>query len=294
MFKKNKWLLGIALVCLLASNSLASSAKLSDQVQKSVKAKQHQAVEKSRATIIQEAVSAILQTQKAIKALEKKDKQAALDALAMVLGKLELIMAREPGLTLAPVDVHLETYDLYADVSEIKKEIKKAQELLAVGKVQDARLILSNLASEVDIVITSIPLATYPQAIKKVSKLISQDKLKEAKFALYDLLNTLVVTKHPIPLPILRAEALLKQAKKLAEKKGRSQEESKRLAKLLDQAEQQLKLAQVLGYGNAKDYKAFYAELDKIRKKTSHNKFGQGFFDKIEKMLKQFKDKIFK
>jgi len=255
--------------------------------------KKHKATEKSRHTIIKEAVMAVFETKKAIEYLEKGEKQKALDSLAMIDGKLYLILARQPELSLAPVDVRVETYDIYADIKAIKKAIKKSKILLAEGKVQQAREILHSLASEIDIIVISLPLTTYPKAIKNIARLIDKDKLKEAKYALYDLLNTLVMTKHVIPLPILRAEELLKQAEMLTEKKNRSPKENNKLNSLLSQAKKQLKMAQVLGYGEKKDYERFYAQIENIRKKTQHNRYGKGFFDEIKKSLTEFKNKIF-
>ena len=284
---------------LLVHYALTASAKPASNINKTVRLnqkiaeKKHLATDKSRETIIKEAVMALTETKKAIDYLDKKDKQKALDSLAMVVGKLDLILARQPGLALAPVDVHLETYDIYASISEIKKAVKKSKILLDEGNVQAAREILSSLASEIDVVITSLPLATYPQAIKKIAKLVDKGKLQEAKYALYDLLNTLVITRHVIPLPILRAEELLKQAEKLTEKKDRSNKDNKELNTLLSQAKKQLQMAEILGYGDKKDYEEFYLQISKIEKQTKHNKYGKGFFDELKESLTKFKNKIF-
>jgi len=74
--------------------------------------------------------------------------------------------------------------------------------LLKKGRVQDARALVSGLASEIIIEVVNIPLATYPDAIKAVVPLIEAGKVKEAKAALVAALNTLVITRHIIPLPM--------------------------------------------------------------------------------------------
>ena len=246
-----------------------------------------------RAKIIEEAVQALVQTRKAIAALEKKDRAATLAALERVIGKLEIILAQDPNLALAPVDVVSYALDVHADVASVKKAVDEAVKLLKEGRVQDARGIVANLASELVIDVTNIPLATYPDAIKAVVPLVQAGKFEEAKQALIAALNTLVITRHIVPLPVLRAEHLLAQAEKLAEKKGRSKEEQKQLEDLLEAARKELQFAEVLGYGKREDFKPFYAAIDGIAKKVAGGKHGKGFFDELKKALEKFRADLF-
>ncbi len=289
-----------ALALLLAGPAMATektgntaAGKARTPVEKEVRSSSNRQVSKERAAIIKEAVDALAQTRKALDAIEKKKKQQALDALATVTGKLEIVLAREPALANAPIDVRVEQYDLYATVDAVNKAVNKARDLLGDGRVQQARMILSGLASEIDIVVTSIPLASYTNGIKAVARLVGNDKYQEASDALYGLLSTLVVTRNIIPLPILRAEELLKKADKLAETKGRSDKQNKELASLLDGARDQIRMAEALGYGDRKEYKDFYRQIKEIRKKTQGGRFGKGFFDKLKKSLHDFREKIF-
>jgi len=265
------------------------TAKVAKEVQKKTKTE----AGKQRDTIIKEAVAALAQTKKAILALEKKDKQAALDALAMVTGKLDIIIARKPDMANAPIDVRVETYDLISSVDMVKKAVKTAQELLDEGEVQQAREILVGLVNEIDLVVTAIPLASYSDGIKAVAKLVDEEKYEEAQEAIYELLSTLKVTRNVIPLPILRAEELLKKADELAAKKDRSEDENNKLAALLSDTRSQLKMAEVLGYGDKKHYKEFYHQIKEIERKTKGGKFGEGFMDTLKKSLADFKAKIF-
>ena len=250
-------------------------------------------VEAKRAQVLKEAVEAILQTRKAIAALEKKDKKAALDALAKATGQLEILLARDPKLALAPVDVVTYALDVHADVESVKKAVKQSIELLEKGRVQDARAIVSGLASEIVIEVANIPLATYPDAIKAVVPLVEAGKFEEAKAALIAALNTLVITRHIIPLPVLRAEHLLLLAEQLAEKEKRSKDEQKQLEALLQAARKELKFAEVLGYGDEGAFKPFYGMIDEIEKKVAGGKHGKGFFDEVKKALEKFRMKLF-
>ncbi len=238
-----------------------------------------------REKIVAEAVAAIEETQKALQALNDGKTDETLKALEVATGKLELILARDPKLALVPVDVGMVTYDLFADVDTVKAAIKEARDLLDDGKVQDARVLMSNLASEVVISTTSIPLATYPDAIKAISPLLDKGDTKAAKLALQAALDTLVVTTEVVPLPLLRSQHMLSKAEELAQKENRSDEENKQLDALLKASADELKLAEVLGYGTHKAFKPMYKQIDAIKDKAAGGKSGKGWFDELKKSL---------
>lgn len=133
--------------------------------------------------------------------------------------------------------------------------------------------------------VTNIPLATYPDAIKAITPLIDKGKIEEAKTALQKALNTMVVTKNVIPLPVIRAEAQLKEAEKLTENKERSDEENKKLTELLNKARKQIEIAEILGYGDKDSLQPMYEQLKEITKKTEGGKSGTGFYEKLKKMV---------
>lgn len=257
-------------------------------VQQEVDAKIEDEVGEKRKEIINEAVGAIAETQKALQALEDGKTDEALAALEKVTGKLSLIIAREPSLALAPLDVAVVTHDLYATPESVRQQVKTAENLLEDGAVQAARDILALLASETRIQTTHIPLATYPDAIKAVVPLIDDGKVDEAKNALQLALNTLVVTVKVIPLPVMRAEALLAAAEELAENDERTIKQNEDLDDMLNAARNQIKLAQALGYGEKKMFEPIYKEIAAIEQKTQSGKSGVGFFDRFPKMFVGF------
>lgn len=267
------------------SQPAQSTSQQSKQVQQEVRDLAAEEQDK----VLQEAIAAMARTSDAIRALDKGDKDRALNDLATAVGKLELITTAYPEMELAPVDVQVVTSDLAGSVDEIKEAVEKAKDLLDDGRVQDARLILEDLASEVVIRTVNVPLATYPDAIKAVVPLIKEGKFKEAKTALVTALSTLVVVDDVIPLPVLRAEAALAEAKKLAAKKDRSPEEAKQLADLLKQAKEQLAVAEVLGYGEKDVFKPFYADIKAIEKATGGGGTEQTLFDKLKARFEKLK-----
>jgi hypothetical protein len=243
------------------------------------------AISRQRKEIIDEAVSAIAETNTALQALEQDKPDQALDALARASGKLNIVLAREPALALAPIDINVTLYNVYNSVDAILKARKQAEDYLEAGEVQKARALIDDLASEMVISVVNIPLKTYPDAISAVVPLIDQRKIEKAKAALRAALDTTVISDRVIPLPLLRADVQLARAEALAEKKKRSEEENKNLARLLDAVGKQLKLAEALGYGDQQDYQKLYSELEEIEGKTKLGGAGEGFFDKIKSSL---------
>ncbi len=118
--------------------------------------------------------------------------------------------------------------------------------------------------------------------------MIDEGRIEEAKRNLALALNTLVVTEQVLPLPILRATALLNASEEMAEIKERTPEQNEELAGMLDAARQQVSLARALGYGDKKQFKSMLEEIDKIEKKTEGGKSGSGFFDAIKEKLDEF------
>jgi hypothetical protein len=238
--------------------------------------------EEKRKTLMADATSAIQETQAALKHLDDGKTKEALSALERATGKLDIILARDPKLDLAPAGVGVVTYDVQGGLDAVKQVRKQAQDLMDAGQLQEARHLLQNLASETVISVTNIPLATYPDAIKKAVKFIDENKKDDAKRVLQTALNTQVITETIIPLPVVKAQESLKTAETLSEKKDRTKDENERLKSSMDQAQIQLEFAQALGYGTKKDFDKLHQQLTEIRDKTADNKFGTGWFAKIK------------
>ncbi len=272
------------------SNTNNNNDETRDPVESSVDESGIDAAAERRKSLLNDAVEALDETQKALAALESGDTETAIESLAIATGKLDLVIARNPRLALAPIDVRMVTHDLYATVEDIEKIRDRAAKHLKSGRLQDARILIEGLRSDIVVEVHNVPLATYPAAIKAITPLIDADKVNEAKAALQSALNTLVVTEQVFPLPIIRAEHMLTLAEELAETKDREGEQNEELLGLLDGTRRQLKLAQILGYGMEDDFTEFYEQLDKIASKTEGGKSGAGFFDAIRNALRSLGD----
>jgi hypothetical protein len=277
------------LACILGSLALLPTAVLAatEVPAKPDPQTQNQTQEK-RKTLMADATSAIQETQAALKHLDEGKIKESVAALERATGKLDIILARDPKLELAPAGVGVVTYDVQGGPDVVKQVRKQAEELIDAGQLQEARRLLKNLASETVISVANIPLATYPDAIKAAVKLIDQNKKDDAKRVLQTALNTQVVTDTIIPLPVAKAQEALKMAESLAEKKDRTKDDNDRLKASMDQARSQLEFAQALGYGTKKDFDKMYGQLTEIRDKTADNKFGTGWIAKIKASIADF------
>jgi len=271
------------LACLLGSLVILPSVAVSADVGTAKADPQTQnETEEKRKTLMADATSAIQETQSALKRLDEGKTSQAISALERATGKLDLILARDPKLELAPAGVSVTTYDVQGGLDAVKQVRKEAEDLIDAGRLQEARRLLKNLASETVISVSNIPLATYPDAIKRAVKLIDENKPDDAKRVLQAALNTQVVIDTIIPLPVVKAEQFLKTAENLAQKKDRTKDDNDRLKASLDHANDQLQFAQALGYGTKKDFDKMNQQLAEIRDKAADNQSGTGWFAKIK------------
>jgi YfdX protein len=267
--------------------------EVTESVRPRVDAERRDVVEKKRKAMLEEAISAVEETKNALSALEKNSKDEALAALQKATGKLEILVSRDPKMTLTPIDVDVIAHDVYSSLEAIKRAKDEAEDLLEDGKVQKARPLIEALASEIVIRTTNLPLGTYPSAIKAVVPLIDAGKVDQAKEALQQALNTLVVTENVIALPLLRAELMLEQADELAQKaskRGTEQEEAKRL---MVNARYQLTLAEALGYGEKHDYEQLTGMLDEVDTQLAAKKASKDTFAEIQTSVSRLRNAIF-
>jgi hypothetical protein len=260
-------------------------AERSASVQGDVLREASQNTNERRKNISAEAVTALAETRAALEALARKRPDEALPRLENAIGKLELILSREPSLELAPTDVKLTISDLLGDLDAIKGATRNAKKLVDDDRYQEARMVLADLASEAVISTTSIPLGTYPAAMKRAAKLVDEGKLEDATVELETAVGTVVITRVIHPLPILRATHLLERAEQVAGKAGRTPADNESLSSLLENARYQLEMAEALGYGAEDDFEDLYARLDEVRDKARDGKVADGFFTRLKERL---------
>ncbi len=237
--------------------------------------------------LTQEAVTALQKTKDAVKALEMNETEEAYKHLEAALGKLEVLLTREPDLQVVPVDSRVEVFELNIDPDAIEASRRTVKQLVKEGKLQAARSILDNLVDEIKISTYQLPLATYPKAIKLAIKFLDQGKKEQAQKVLEEALSTLVVTETSIPIPVVNAQLMVNMA-------ADSVESNNELAlKLLREAQQQLTLAETLGYGD-RDHE--FSEIDKdietLKEKINKKEKSSDLFDSLKVRIRKFKERI--
>jgi hypothetical protein len=240
-----------------------------------------------RRALIADAVSALDESYAALDLLTAGNADKAVKALSRATGKLDIVLAADPDLALAPVDVRVTIHDVIATPADVEALRDRAEEALEDGRLQDARHRIAGLASEHIISTVNIPLASYPAAIKQAAARILSGSTVEGRTILETALAALVVEDLIVPLPLARAEAALGLAQPLAEKAGRSAGENARLQQLLADARLQIDLAKALGYATKRDLDALSDELDAIKDKTQGEGSGLRLFDRIKAMFVQ-------
>lgn len=241
--------------------------------------------------IIEEAMTAVRDTKSAITALEEKNGDAALQILERAIGKLEIVLARNPRLALVPIESNVTMNELVADIEAIRLLRKQAEDALEQKDVQTARRLLRGAASEIMITNVNLPLQTYPQAIRAAVRLVDQGKFDDARLALEAVLNTLVLTEDHIPLPIIRAQAMLEEATNVLEE---SKEENKTQAlNLVANAEYQLRFAEELGYGDwDKEYGEIQRKLQEIEGRIEQEEVTTELLKTLRNKIQLFKERI--
>ena len=249
-------------------------------------------IELANDELMNDAVTVVDATKEAITYIADSSYADAKSFIELGIGKAEALTTLNPDLSFAPVDFKIGTYDLVSDISGIKAIRDLAEEALEDGKIQEAAQLLSGLKSEIEIETYSLPIATYPIALKQALVLAKDEKYKEASTLLNATLNTIIVEKKRIPLPLIRAEHILKKLDETIQEKDFNQDLAKQL---LDNASYELKFAEALGYGDKdvdfKELNKSIKEIEKVVKDTS-NTDEKGLLKSLREKLKNFKDNI--
>ncbi len=262
--------------------------RTSAQVSKGAVEKEKKKAEHIKEELNKKAVKAVADTYKVLDLLEQQKTKEALGLLKKVIGELEVILAANKEASLIPINSYTIVVDTPLSPEDIAKKINEVKKMLSQGDVQGARLLLDTLQSEIDIVIENLPLGTYPDAMKLASKYIIDGKINEAKSVLSIALNSMVVKKIVVPIPLVRAADLIEEASRTA-KSNKEQ-----ALKYLNEAKKQLQIAKVLGYGkdDPSVYKDLQSRIDAIKKEIKGKNKAAQMFDELLKKLKEFKKRL--
>jgi tetratricopeptide (TPR) repeat protein len=285
-------LLSTLLSSLLLSNALYAKSEIKsvNAVSKAAVAKGTQDALANQQKLIQEAIESLNFTHKALVALNNNKSADAQKNIEKALGKLEVILTAKNAPKLLPIDSKVNMVEYVGDKHSIENSLITVSDLLKHHKVQEARLLLNTLQSEIDLTVVSLPLITYPDALKLAAKYLHENKVEKAKSVLELALSTFDTTTTVIPLPLLKATDLINVSASLS-KSGKKEE----ALKYLKAAEDQLDVAQALGYvsKSSTTYKALHSAIKDVRKEIKGKNRAEKLFEKLKKSLEDFKSKIF-
>jgi len=301
---KQKKHLGRLAVTLLGSTVLLTSpaygqdsppsnnAEAKASVETSLNEEAKRQTDDKRAKLLKRAINAVTETDTAIAALAEDDSEKALEALARATGQLDIILAREPSLAIAPIDVRTTRLDTLGSVDDVKQLRKDIQEAVREGQLQEARLLLRDFGSEVRMTTTNLPLATYPEALKTAAALIDDGEIEAARVVLDTALGTFVIRDVIAPIPLIRAQFMLDQAEQYlagdmdTEEEPLSQDKRVEAAQVLrSNAAYQIDLAKTFGYGDKGLYKTLENDLDKLKKQVHAKGETGGLFGSLRRQI---------
>ncbi len=238
------------------------------------------------------ALEIIAETEKVISLIDKKKNKEAKEEMAKLIGNLEILITKDPKVVLVPLGSQYAVNDVVVDVETAKQIIKDAKKAMKKGYYQVAKELLNGLTSEYKIVTTYLPVGTYPAAMRLAAAKLDDEKNEEAKEILLQALNTLVIKEENIPMPVLKAEEFISLA---AIAMAGTEKNKKSVANvLLDNADYQLKLAEVMGYGKKdKEFKELAKAIKSLKKAVNKDEETATMFGDLSKKIKNFKERLF-
>ncbi len=242
--------------------------------------------------LLTNAKEVVEDTKAAMKAIADSSFAKARKHIESGIGKAETIVVLNPEMALAPLDVSIGVNDVVTDLKTVEKIAKQAEDALNDGKIQQARELLDGLQSELNINEYKLPIATYPEVLKQALVLAKEKKYQEAIVFLNSALNTIVIDKKTVPLPLLRAEHMLKEIELLVKEDDFDQDAVKTL---LDNADYEINFAEALGYGKKdKEFKEIHEAIEEIEKQMldKTNTDEKGLVKKLRMKLEKFKNRI--
>ena len=248
------------------------------------------AIKSNEEELTKEGLAAIEATIKARDAIKNGDTDIALNQIETAVGKIEVLLAREPDLALIPISSVVRTEEFIGDIKTIKAIKSKIQQLISQGNYQLARDEISTLGSEVRIETTNIPTISYPLALKASAALLDDGENDLALENIQSMLNTLMVTEKVFPLPIIKAEVMIKEALNIDNK---SAEDIKKIDQLINNIEYQILLAEELGYGRGYDeYNKLMDSIETLRKSVNTKQDTQELFEDLKSKVENLKKGI--
>ncbi|MDB5353586.1 MAG: hypothetical protein JWN24_39 [Phycisphaerales bacterium] len=267
-----------------SGTSESTRAQSHAQARPETEQQRQQAEQQARNTLDKDAVAAITETQNAVKAIADGKNDQATAAIERAIGKINVLVARNPANALIPVDVVVKVIDVApSDPNAIRQVAKSAEKAIRDRDFPQARVLLASLTSEIRVSTYNLPLAGYPVALREAARLLDQKKNKEAADVLATALSTLVVVERVTPLPLAIAQTAINDAASRADK------DKNGAMQLLEVAKNELQRAKELGYaGNDPEYASLDKSISDLEKQLQGNQGTASGFAKLKQEVASF------
>ncbi len=287
--KVNKLLAGILVGLAVANPVMANDTQIKKSETNQAVNKLEQKQTDLLAVVDQKVLEAFNNVQKAVTLLQEEGKEKqALSALEKAVGQFETITAARPELSLVPIQSDVVVSELVTTPTMVKRNVQLAIDLLKDHKVIAARTLLEPMQD--DMVATSIylPMATYPEAIKLATKALVEGKKEESLAIIAQALTTFVVKESVIPLGLIRAQVLIKEASKLDKEKDKA-----KIKTLLNRAADELEIARLLGYTDDEGlaYEDINDQITALQKEVDGKNVVEKMYEKLASSFKKLIDK---
>jgi hypothetical protein len=277
----------VAVNPILAATTTSGSSH-AQHIREAITAKATQDARQKSQNFNADAVAAINQVEQAAGLLKREKYEEALNQLNSADKSLEVAIAADPSLKLIPVVQDVSTYDLVTSPKAVKDEVNAISKELKSGNVQEARVRLDQLRSELITNYVYLPVEIYPAAIKEAVKEIGAKQYSQAETTIDTAMNSLVQEVEVMPLPVsLANDAILDAEAK------RSTDREQALWDL-DYAHEQMLTAERLGYfyGDTDDYKAAMQHIENLRSAIGGKSEVDNLFTKAKEGVKHLVDKF--
>ena len=247
-----------------------------------VKAKSHQA------KLVNEALKSLALSTKALQEINNNKNDEAKKDINLALGQLDALLALKEVPKLLPIENQMVVKNFKGTSKDIDLALKEVKKLLTDGHVQEARILLDTLQSEIDLTTIALPLGSYPDALKLASKYMLDEKPEKAKEVLKLALSTFSEVKEIVPIPLIQTTELINMASGIAQK-----DKDKALNYLLD-ASDELDKSEKLGYlqKSTSTYKELHELIEGVKKEIKGENKSENLFKELSKKLKAFKKEI--
>lgn len=211
-------------------------------------------LQEKRRAVVSAAATAVETCGMAYKALDDGDLDAAKGLIETARQQLTQLKSSKPDIAAIPIDAQGKLIHLSTDVRRLKVLQNKIKQLVANNNYQAARPLIDMMSDEMRVRIMLLPITPFKAEIESVSELIRSGYISRAKAHLHDAMDRLLVKDEMVPIPILRAEELVAEASNLNTPTVPSHVPYAETRRMIADARAQLKIAEMMGYGERKDY----------------------------------------